>query len=164
MALVYLCKNCNGVSRNGAALDAFVVEAVVARLSRPDAIELTRPEKRGDLDELREKGRALRARLEALGTEFADGELPASVLKSATRRITEQLEVIDAALRDAQAVHTFDGVIGAEDVDRAFDALDLDRKRAVIAALLTLTVRQTGRGARRFRPEDVTITFHGHYC
>ena len=51
------------------------VEVIVGRLSRPDAVELTTPEQRDDLDELREKARALRARLDALAIEFADGDL-----------------------------------------------------------------------------------------
>jgi len=54
--LIYLCKGCNKVSREGAKLDALVVEAVVARLSRPDTAELTQPEQRDDLNALREQG------------------------------------------------------------------------------------------------------------
>ena len=54
--LIYLCKGCNKVSRDGAKLDALVVEAVVARLSRPDTAELTQPEQRDDLNALREQG------------------------------------------------------------------------------------------------------------
>ena len=39
-ALIYTCKACNRVSRNGAWLDAIAVEATIDRLSRPDAAEL----------------------------------------------------------------------------------------------------------------------------
>ena len=49
-------------------------------------------------------------------------------------------------------------MIGAEDVDAAFDALDLDRKRAVIAALLRITVHPTGRG-RSFDPHSIGVVF-----
>jgi site-specific DNA recombinase len=155
---IYTCKGCNRVSRNAAQVDAMAVEAVVARLSRPDAIELTIATGRDDLDEQRERARALRARLDGLATEFADGDLTASQIKTATRRINEQLAEIDAVILDAQKVHTYDGVIGAHDVDAAFDALDLDRKRAIVAALITVTVHPTGRG-KAFDPASVDVAF-----
>lgn len=156
--LVYVCKGCNKVSRNGAKLDAMVIEVVVARLSRPDAAELTEPEQRDDLGELREQARALKARLDALATEFADGDLTPSQLKTASARINDKLARIDAALLDAQRTHVFDGVIGAADVDAAFNALDLDGKRAIISALLSITVHPTGRG-RVFDPRSVDVVF-----
>jgi DNA invertase Pin-like site-specific DNA recombinase len=153
---IYTCKACNGLSRNAARVDEMAVEAVVARLSRPDAIELTIPEERGDLDELRERARALRARLTALATEFADGDLTASQIKTATRRINEQLAEIDAVIRDSQQTRVFAGVVGADDVWAAFDGLDLERQRRIIDALITVTVHPAGRG-RTFRPESIQI-------
>ena len=157
---IYLCKACNKVSRNGAALDQLVRDVVVARLSRPDAIELTVPEERDDLDELRDRARALRARLDGLATEFADGDLTASQIKTATKRITEQLAAIDATLIDAQRTHVFDGTIGADDVGAAFDALDLDRRRAIVDTLVSIAVDPTGRrGGRTFDPNSVTLAW-----
>lgn len=156
--VIYTCKACNKISRNAEGLDDLVCEAVVQRLSKPNAVELTRPEQRDDLDQMRQQGRALRARLNALATEFADGDLTTSQLKIATNRITEKLDIIDTALRGAQATHVFDGVIGADDVRGAFLDLDLDRKRALIAELVTITVLPTVKGAR-FRREDVRLEF-----
>jgi DNA invertase Pin-like site-specific DNA recombinase len=158
--LIYCCKACNRVSRNGAWLDAIAIEAVVARLSRADAIELVQPEERDDLGELHERARALRARLDALATEFADGELTPSQLKTATARIREQLAAIDAAILDAQATHVFDGVLGADDVAAAFDGLSLDRQRAVIDAVVAITVNPSGRCGRVLKREDVDVRFH----
>ena len=154
---IYVCRACNGVSRDGASLDDLVSERVTQRLAMPDAIELTRPEKRGDQAELRVQRRALQARLESLGIEFADSDPSAwPVLKAATKRITEKLAVIEQTLLSAQTVNVFNGVIGADDVRGAFLSLDLDRRRAIIAELYTITVLPTVRGAR-FRPEDVDI-------
>jgi DNA invertase Pin-like site-specific DNA recombinase len=163
-ALIYSCKSCNRVSRNGAWLDAVAVEAVVGRLSRPDAAELVQPEERDDLAEVHEKARALRARLDSLAVEFADGDLTPSQLKTATKRITEQLAQAEQTITDSQATHVFDGVIGAEDVGAAFAGLSLDRKRAVISSLLTLTVKPSGRCGRTFRKEDVDLVLHAANC
>jgi DNA invertase Pin-like site-specific DNA recombinase len=156
---IYTCKSCNKCSRSGAYLDALATEAVVARLSRPDAIELVQPEERDDLGDLHEQARALRARLDSLAVEFADGVLSPSQIKTATKRIQEQLAQIDQTILDSQATHTFDGVIGVEDVAAAFEGLSLDRRRAVVDALLAITVHPSGRCGRTFRREDVDLQF-----
>ena len=112
---------------------------------------------RDDLDEQRERARVLRARLTVW--RRARRRRPHRLqIKTATRRINEQLAEIDAVILDAQKVHTYDGVIGAHDVDAAFDALDLDRKRAIVAALITVTVHPTGRG-KAFDPASVDVAF-----
>lgn len=84
---VYTCKSCHTVSRNAGWLDSLAIEAVIDRLSRNDAIELVQPEERDDLDELRERARALRARLDGMAVEFADGILTPAMIKTATKRI-----------------------------------------------------------------------------
>lgn len=159
-ALVYTCKSCNRVSRNGAWLDAVAVEATVDRLARPDAVELTQPEQRDDLDELRERARALRTRLDSMAVEFADGVLSPSQIKTATARIKEQLEDIDQTISDSQATHVFDGVIGAEDVAAAFGDLSLDRQRAVVSSLVSITVKPSGRCGRVLRREDIDLVVY----
>ncbi len=44
-------------------------------------------------------------------------------------------------------------------IDAAFDALDLDRKRAIIDALLTITVHPTGRRGRIFDHHSIDLVF-----
>ena len=105
--LIYSCRSCNRNSRNGQWLDALVTELVVQRLSREDAIELTRPEARDDLEEVRERGRVLRARLDSLAVEFADGVLSPAQIKTMTTRINEQLAEVEAVLRDAQTTRVY---------------------------------------------------------
>jgi DNA invertase Pin-like site-specific DNA recombinase len=157
---VYTCKACNRVSRNAAFVDELAREAVIRRLSRPDAIELIAPDDRDDLDEIRERARALRARLDAIAVEFADGILSASQIKTATKRINEQLAEADAAILGSQATHVFDGLLNVDDVAAAFHGLSLDRQRAVVDALLAIVVRPSGRCGRTLRREDVDVVFH----
>jgi DNA invertase Pin-like site-specific DNA recombinase len=157
---IYTCKGCNRVSRNAAQVDALAVEAVITRLSRPNAAELTITAECDDLDEYREKARALVARRDSVGIEFADGELSASQLRAINKRIDEQLEQIDKVIRDAQKTHVFDGVIGVPDVDAAFDALDLGRKRAIVAELVAVTILPAERG-RNFDHRTVKVVPKG---
>ncbi|MCZ0730471.1 recombinase family protein [Mycolicibacterium iranicum] len=157
----YLCKepDCHGVSRNAEKLDAVVIETVVERLSRDDAVELLEPEADApDLDTAREEAKVLRKRQQALGLQHATGKLSLNAFSAADQAITEQLALLDRLLKAPAQVRIFDGVIGAEDVGDAFDGLDLDRQRAIVDALVTVTVRPTGRG-RVFRREDVAVDF-----
>jgi DNA invertase Pin-like site-specific DNA recombinase len=156
---IYTCKVCNKVSRSAAFVDELATEAVIRRLSQPDAIELVQPEDRDDLGDLRERARTLRARLDGMAVEFADGDLTPSQLKTATKRINEQLAQIDQTITDSQSTHVFDGLIGVDDVAVAFNALSLDRRRAVIDTLLTITISPSGRCGRVFKREDVDVVF-----
>ena len=155
---IYTCKSCNRVSRNAAYVDELAITAVVERLSRDDAINLVRPQERDGLGEILEQQRALRARLDSLATDFADGVLSAAQIKTATKRINEKLKQVNGVIFDTQLTHIFDGLIDV-DVPTAFGALSLDRKRAVIDALLEITVKPSGRCGRTFRREDVEISF-----
>ena len=71
--LIYTCKSCNRNSRNGAWLDACVIEHVVNRLSREDAAELIVDTERPDIEELTEQRRSLREQQAALGIRHANG-------------------------------------------------------------------------------------------
>jgi site-specific DNA recombinase len=154
----YQCKNCHKVSRNAQKVDAMVTEAVVWRLSRADAADLTVDHTREDLADLQAQADALRAQAKAADDEYDDGIIDGVRLAARKAKVAEKLAPIKAQLDDADQAEIFDGVIGAGDVDRAFDGLNLDRQRRIIHALLTVTVNQTGRG-RQFREDDVDVAF-----
>ena len=154
-ASTYVCKPLHHLSRATAPVDALVRAVVVKRLSRPDARELLVDDK-PDLEPVRREALALRARLDSLATEIADGELTPGQLRTATKRITEKLAAADAQLISVSRAPVLADLISAKDVGRAFDDLPLDRKRAVVTALVTVTVLPTGRG-RKFDPESVRV-------
>lgn len=156
----YRCINpdCRGMARSGAHVDAMVVEAVVDRLSRDDAADLLVDRQREDLDELQAEADALNAQIQAAEAEYDDGVIDGRRLQARKDRVNEKLAPIKAKLEDANKAEVFEGVIGADDVDAAFDALDLGRKRAIVNALLTVTVYPTKSG-RVFRREDVDVQF-----
>ena len=143
----YACKRlgCQKISRDGVKLDDLITRAVVRRLSRDDAVELLRPPVDPvDADALREERRALNDRLVQLGKDFATA--PPEITKAALDDINGRLAEIKAALDDPGKAAIFEGVIGAKDVAKAFDKLDLGRKRTIVDALMTITVNPVGRG------------------
>jgi site-specific DNA recombinase len=147
------------VTRLAGVVDDYVTELVIERLSRPDAADLLIDHDRPDVEALRGQARALRARLEELGEEFAAGELPAAQLRRINERIATQLSEIETELADAGRVSVLGGLVGIADARAAWEGLDLDRRRAVIDTLMRITLFSPGRGARVFDPDTVSINW-----
>jgi hypothetical protein len=153
----YRCSSLGHVSRRGDAIDQLVGDVVIARLSRPDARDLLHDHSRPDVEQLRDRAQSQRARLDELATEFADGALTASQLRTATERIRSNLAVTEHELADAGRVDVLGDLVNAEDVAAAWGATPTDRQRGVIDALMTVTLLPVGRGRRYFDPETVEI-------
>jgi site-specific DNA recombinase len=132
------------VSRSAAPVEQWVSEVVIARLSRDDAAELLRDDNRPDVEALRTEAAALRARLDQLATEFADGVLTASQLRTATSRVKSKLATAEARMADAGRTDVLGPLIQAGDVRAAWEALTVDRQRAVIDALMIVTLMPPG--------------------
>lgn len=156
---IYRCSGSQGhVARKGAPIDELVETVTVSRLSQPDAVMLKRVGEREDaLDEIRQQVAALRARLDQLALDFADGELTSSQLRAATARLRQQIEAGERRLASESREDVLRPLVDAGDVRAAWRALDTDRKRAVIDALMEVRILPTGRGTRTFRPESVEI-------
>jgi site-specific DNA recombinase len=137
--------------------DKWVTATVIDRLSRPDAVELLERDDRVDVTALREEASALRVRLTELADLFADGTITAAQLASGTDRARTRLAVVEQELASAGGVSVVSELVTADDVQAVWDRLDLDRRRAVIDTLMTVTFHSPGRGARHFRPETVDI-------
>ena len=154
---VYVCKHCFGVTRDMARVDELITELVVGRLSAPDAAELLVADHRADLKELREKAAALRARQDEAAALFADGAITAAQLKTSTAKLSASLAEVEATMLDAHKARVFDGVIGSADPGHRVDGLSLDRRRALIDVLMTITIAPVGRAAVGFDPASVRI-------
>lgn len=97
-----------------------------------------------DAEALREERRALEDRLKQLGKDFATA--PPEFTKAALADINGRLAEIKSALDDPGKAAVFEDVIGAKDVQKAWDKLDLGRQRTIVSALLTITVNPVGKG------------------
>lgn len=157
--LTYLCKSCGRVSRAAEPIDAMVIEAVVDRLSREDAAELVVDRTVPNIDELMEQRRSLREQQKAVGSKLAKGTVSMAFAEAADRGFTDEIEALSAQIDNAPRAEIFADLIGADDVDAAFGALDLGRQRTVIAALVTVVVKRAGRGRRQVSRDDVDIDF-----
>lgn len=143
-------------------VDDYITDLVVERLSRPDAADLLVDQGRPDVEALRTEARALRARLEEIAREFADDDtMPVSMVRIMTERVQAKLGAVEAQMVDAGRLSVLGPLAGVADVRAVWDGLDVDRRRAVVDALMTITLHSPGRGARTFDRATVQIIPRG---
>lgn len=155
---VYRCRSRQHTARDARPVDDLVSRLVVARLSRPDAAALMVDEEAPDAEALREEAQTLRARLDSLAVDFADGSLTAAQIRTATDRLRSKLAVVEAQQASTSRAPVLADLVGAKNVKRVWDGLPFDRKRAVINVLMTVTILpEPVRGARHFNPDLVAV-------
>ncbi len=158
--VVYRCRRTGRghVARAAEPVDAYVGGVVVERLSRPDVRELlvVRDETQ-DKEQLRTEAVALRLRLGEAADSFADGAITAVQLEKITARVRQRLDEVESAMIDASRGRIFADLVGAADVSKVWNRLGLDRKRAVIAELMTVVILPTGRSGNVFDPDSVRV-------
>lgn len=144
---IYRCSgDARHLVRDAAALDEYVSEAIVARLQRPDLVDLLGVEPAEDTTGLRVELVTLRSRLDELGSAFADGAIDARQLREGSARLRGRVAELEERLAGTAQGSALDGLIGVPDVAERWAELGLDRRRAVLAALLEVTVLPAPKG------------------
>jgi site-specific DNA recombinase len=161
---------CNPQTRTGpgphvavkrADVDDFISRLVVARLSQPDAADLVTPQAKENTNALRDEGMSIRAKLARLGELFVDGKISEQDMISGREHGEARLAKIEAQLAELGRESVLAPLVAAENAAQAWEALGTDRKRAVVGALMMVTLNPAGRGARSFDPETVGVEWKG---
>jgi site-specific DNA recombinase len=170
----YRCRKYSHLSRSAAPVDDMVERHAVARLMEPDAVELLAPpSKGGEMRRLHEEANTLRSRLDELDDELDDGVIDKARWRRRTERLSGRLAEIDKALSATTFSAVLDGLAGNADLPKLWygtlpdrsDGLPLHRRRAVIDALMTVTLEPGGHrrppgwraGHSYFDPQSVRI-------
>lgn len=140
----YACSFRRHVTRYAPPLDDLVAALVVERLRKPDAAELLAPPTE-DTSTLHTQAQAIRERLSELARLYADGTVDAAQLTEGTASLRDQLAEVDGRLAAANGDTTLAAFAG-QDPAEVWDSLDVDRRRAVVDVLLTVTVLPARRG------------------
>jgi site-specific DNA recombinase len=159
------CYRCPGqrgttghVVRKAGPLDAYIEAVIVERLSRPDAIELLRPAApEVDLPGLRSAATAARARLAEIAEMLGEGELTRAEAQIARTRTSARLERAEAEITAVTGLSPLAGLADAPDPAVVWAGCDIGRRRAVLAALMTVTVLPIIRPGPGFNPATVVI-------
>jgi DNA invertase Pin-like site-specific DNA recombinase len=163
----YRCRPTRGhVYRDAAAVDGFVTRAVLARLGRADAAGLLAAgDQRPDTTALHTQAQVLRTRLDELAGLFA-GENPAIDARqfaAGSRDLHARLEAVQDRIARVSQRSALSVVAGVPDVGSVWAGLDLDRRRGVVDALVTVTILPGRRGrlpgGAYFDPAAVDITW-----
>jgi site-specific DNA recombinase len=141
------------VSRNADVLDQFITDAVIARLSQPGFIQAMadRVNAHGDANQaaLITERDDIRAALDELAQAGESGAVTAALaltLARQTRELTERADEISHLLAQAGQRSPVAALIGADDIAAAWHALTLPLQRAILDAVVTVTVNPGKRG------------------
>jgi DNA invertase Pin-like site-specific DNA recombinase len=160
--IVYVCKQCHGVSILAENVEPLVYHIVAGRLAMPDAVDLLKAEQHDTAaaEELRIERATLLTELDNIGVERAEGLLTGRQAKIATDRINEKLAAIEREQHDQERLRVFDGLpLGTPEVVDATNNLSPDRFRAVLGVLATVIVAPVGKSGKVFNPERVQVNW-----
>ncbi|MFJ5150870.1 recombinase family protein [Streptomyces sp. NPDC088353] len=138
----YRCQTGHGGGRRAEIVDQYVEDTVVERLSRDDAHELLEPAPDGvDVAALQAESEEIRRRMTDLAGLFGSGQIGMEAFTTGTDTARAQLEGVTQQLARAATRDPLAGLVGAPDVRKAWKALDLDRQRNVLRALVEVTLK-----------------------
>lgn len=159
----YKCRKNNCVLRDLVLLDKWVVWSLIRRLKEPDAAELfVRAESGGpDLKAAQAALTKAREGLDELARAFGAGEIDMQEWRIAREGARTKKAEAEAILSSAVRVNPLVELLDADDMDAAWNAWDLSRKRAAIDWAMTVRVlpARVGRrpGGGYWDPEAVVI-------
>lgn len=142
----YRCPNSAHVTRDQAAVDEYVRGIISGVLSRPDAADMLREPDDGSTDALRAAQESLRARLAVFEADYAAGDINGRQLADATARVQAELDKVDAELAAKMRGTALGELADAPNPGEAFLAASLDRQRAILDALATVTIHPGRKG------------------
>jgi site-specific DNA recombinase len=144
----YRCRGGAHLTRVAEPVDEFITAVVLERLRRPDVHLLLRADPGVDTAALSSEAAAFRVRLDELAALFAEGAVTGAQLAEGTARIRQRLTELEVTLARTVAGSPLNGFADAEDVQAAWGASAVSRRKAVIDVLMTVTLLPAPRGRR----------------
>jgi DNA invertase Pin-like site-specific DNA recombinase len=160
--IVYVCKECHGVSILAANVEPLVYRIVGGRLAMPDAVDLLKAEihDEAEAEAIRTELNTLYGELQKIGVERGQRLLTGEQAKIATDLINDDISKLERRQQDQERLRVFDGLpLGTPEVADAIAQLSWDRFRAVLYVLATVTVAPVGKSGRVFNPERVQVNW-----
>jgi DNA invertase Pin-like site-specific DNA recombinase len=143
----YCCRASKHLTRRCDFVDDYIQLTIVQRLSRDDAAELLA--EREDPVDVRGAQRDMqesRAILDQLAAALGAGEMDMLEWRAASAAAKARLKAAEETLSRAVQANPVAGLVGVPDVGTVWESWDLSRRRAVLAYLMTVTVRPAPRG------------------
>jgi site-specific DNA recombinase len=143
----YKCSASQHLKRAAEPIEDYVESVVVGRLARPDGVDLLGTGAgQNRVRELHEQAAAKRAKLDEANAMFLADEIDRAQLRDITARARQALAEIESSLADVARGSVYEGIAGRTDAADVWVGLTLERKRAIIDDLVTVTVHRGKRG------------------
>lgn len=158
------CPSLRHTTRRADLLEDYVTEALLEYLRRDDTPELGGDRPGLDLDGVRAESIELRARMDGLVRDYADGVLDRAGMKTAGDRIRARLSELDRQVAAAGQVDVVAPLRAAVDPEPVWETLPMPTKREVVRRVVGVHVLRgfPGRpGGARFHPETVRLDWQG---
>ncbi|MEU7376579.1 recombinase family protein [Streptomyces albidoflavus] len=139
--LSYRCQTGHGGGRRKDAVDGYIEDVLVERLSRDDAADLLLPGPSDvNVPALQAESEQIRRRLTDLAALFGGGQITMAQFTEGSDTARAQLEGVTRQMARAATQDPLVGLVGQPDVRKGWRGLELDRQRAVLRALMDVTL------------------------
>lgn len=147
-APAYVCTSSKAhITRRAVNFEQYIVDLVLERLSRPDAAALLLPPQVADEVDHAAVANALRAKLDSISDDYAADLISRKQMLDMTATTRARLEETEAAMAARSSRSVLASVpLGTPDVVEQWDGYHLDKRRAIVAALMEITVHKARRG------------------
>jgi len=146
------CRN-NDLYVNEEWLDEVVKTAICARLAMPDARDLYIADDGGRSVKLRNDLAVLLDRRKRFRESAAKGQIEPDALADIEAGLNPEIMRKERELGAVRTMPALAGIIGQEDTRAAWDAMTVQGRREIVAAVTSVTVRKVG----RFAPKAVRL-------
>jgi len=155
----YWCPQGGHITRTQTPINELVTRLIEARLAQPDALEAFSQDTSGQLSETATEVQLLEARLESIENDYDEGVIDGRRYQLASEKIREQLAEAYAKKAALVGGNALAEVIRSDAPARAFTEASLGVKRAIIDALVTVTLLPGKQGVKGFDPDSVHIAW-----
>ena len=147
------------VSRHQGAINELVTEAVIARLAAASPEDLLRPHLDDAAVDLEAEAERIRTKLNIYAEDYSADRIDHDTMVAGVKALRAQLEEVNRLREPVRAEQVLRDFVGADEVRDTWEALPMDRKRAVVDTICTVTIKRTGRSGRGFDPTSVDIAW-----
>lgn len=152
----YRCKAHDHLARVAYPVDEYVTAVVLEVLRRPEVRATMHASTDKQVSAWQSEAQAIRAELDGLAEALGRREITLRAHSIAAQRMTRDLQEVEARLRASAAHSPLSGIVDAPEVEQAWSAAPVDRRKAIVDTLMTVTLLPGARGPR-FTPESVLI-------
>ncbi|CRK55415.1 Probable phiRv1 integrase [Alloactinosynnema sp. L-07] len=141
----YACRQSRHVVRHKARVDAFVVEALLASLETPDAVDVFKVEQSDVTAKAIDEARTLRLRLNDFYKQAARGGLSPAGLAEIEAELLPSIAAAERKAQRASLPPVIADLVGAQ-ARSVWADLELTQRRSVIRAVMRPRIARVGKG------------------